>query len=831
MIGLAISMGASGLLLPQRGDKAIAVEPLTEPASAAHPIEPQPSFSPQTEVSEEVAASPVPKPVQPEVEVKDNSEPPSSPVLEHQVEEGQTLWELSQKYRVQPEAIAASNAIKPEAVLPVGQRLRIPATNGIVHQVQEGETVETVSTSYGVEPTQLQASAPVSESGQLPANESVTVPGNVNDLLKTRQDVALKRLREQRDRLSGSLAELRSEESTQSLKLASRSQSASASAEAAAGTLPPAELEPERAIAGGEESTVSVPTGPVTIPVPTPEVAITPTGRLETAEQEFPSVDIPAPTPEVSVSPSPASEFDEVERETPAVTIPVPTPEVAVSPFATDQPEAGKAEAPAITIPVPTPEVAASAESFNPEATERESSSVVIPVPTPDTAASLAVKPNVEASPRFTLDSATPFRNVAEPHAPEPVRIEPLGSAKPENIYQVKPGDTVDAIARRHGLSRAEIIQANGLNNPNLIRVDQQLRIPQSQPVANAESTIARVPGIRAESNRSQLAQNSTVPTLPNPVPPVAQTELERPQIVRPPVVEPTASRRENQQEATSLVSAKPERSAQSESNPYVERLIADIMRMREEQRELADRDRDTEPESLAVPTVETPRAPQSPSSATAQRVNPEFNPEQYAQRQQQQQQAEAAPIPIEVPPPEQGSSTSQQIAVAPAPAEGYNPMLQPPVGETVSPDLPPLSAPDMYLPDSPARFNGYIWPAKGVLTSGYGMRWGRMHKGIDIAAPVGTPIVAAAPGVVVTAGWNSGGYGNLVELQHPDGSTTLYAHNSRILVRRGQEVAQGQQISEMGSTGYSTGPHLHFEVHPSGRGAVNPMAFLPKKR
>jgi murein DD-endopeptidase MepM/ murein hydrolase activator NlpD len=134
-------------------------------------------------------------------------------------------------------------------------------------------------------------------------------------------------------------------------------------------------------------------------------------------------------------------------------------------------------------------------------------------------------------------------------------------------------------------------------------------------------------------------------------------------------------------------------------------------------------------------------------------------------------------------------------------------------------------------LLENPTQFNGYIWPAKGVLTSGYGWRWGRMHKGIDIAAPIGTPIVAAAPGVVVSAGWNSGGYGNLVELQHPDGSVTLYAHNNRILVRRGQEVAQGQQISEMGSTGRSTGPHLHFEVHPNGRGAVNPIALLPTAR
>jgi murein DD-endopeptidase MepM/ murein hydrolase activator NlpD len=104
------------------------------------------------------------------------------------------------------------------------------------------------------------------------------------------------------------------------------------------------------------------------------------------------------------------------------------------------------------------------------------------------------------------------------------------------------------------------------------------------------------------------------------------------------------------------------------------------------------------------------------------------------------------------------------------------------------------------------------------------------MHKGIDIAAPVGTPVVAAAPGVVVYARWNSGGYGNLVDIQHPDGSLTRYAHNNRLLVREGEAVEQGQQISEMGSTGRSTGPHLHFELHPSGKGAINPIALLPRR-
>jgi len=154
---------------------------------------------------------------------------------------------------------------------------------------------------------------------------------------------------------------------------------------------------------------------------------------------------------------------------------------------------------------------------------------------------------------------------------------------------------------------------------------------------------------------------------------------------------------------------------------------------------------------------------------------------------------------------------------------------VQPLIGKMVSPDLPPLPGADRFLPNGAEASKGYIWPAKGVLTSGYGWRWGRMHKGIDIAAPVGTPIVAAASGVVITAGWNSGGYGNLVEIQHPDGSVTLYAHNNRLLVRKGQQVGQGEQIAEMGSTGYSTGPHSHFEVHLPAKGAVNPIAYLPR--
>lgn len=128
-------------------------------------------------------------------------------------------------------------------------------------------------------------------------------------------------------------------------------------------------------------------------------------------------------------------------------------------------------------------------------------------------------------------------------------------------------------------------------------------------------------------------------------------------------------------------------------------------------------------------------------------------------------------------------------------------------------------------------RRNRYDWPIHGRLTSYFGpRRLGRgtanFHAGIDIAAPHGAPIRAARPGTVSFAGWSSRGYGYLVRIRHYGGAETWYAHASEILVRVGQEVARGDIIARIGSTGISTGPHLHFELHENGR-PINPMTHL----
>ncbi len=118
-----------------------------------------------------------------------------------------------------------------------------------------------------------------------------------------------------------------------------------------------------------------------------------------------------------------------------------------------------------------------------------------------------------------------------------------------------------------------------------------------------------------------------------------------------------------------------------------------------------------------------------------------------------------------------------------------------------------------------------FIMPAKGRMTSPYGARWGRMHKGVDIAAPVGTPVYAADTGVVICAEYKNS-FGNLVKIDHKNGFVTYYAHNSQLLVKEGDTVTKGQLIAKMGSTGRSTGSHCHFEVLKDGVNC-NPMAYI----
>ncbi|MCA9797920.1 MAG: M23 family metallopeptidase [Cyanobacteria bacterium HKST-UBA04] len=120
---------------------------------------------------------------------------------------------------------------------------------------------------------------------------------------------------------------------------------------------------------------------------------------------------------------------------------------------------------------------------------------------------------------------------------------------------------------------------------------------------------------------------------------------------------------------------------------------------------------------------------------------------------------------------------------------------------------------------------NTLLWPTQGRISSPYGWRWGRMHTGTDIAADMGSPIRAAQDGFVTYAGWK-GGYGNFIVVYHPNGFKTRYGHCSELLVHPGQLVRAGQVIGLVGSTGHSTGPHLHYEVMLPNGNHRDPQSF-----
>jgi lipoprotein NlpD len=155
--------------------------------------------------------------------------------------------------------------------------------------------------------------------------------------------------------------------------------------------------------------------------------------------------------------------------------------------------------------------------------------------------------------------------------------------------------------------------------------------------------------------------------------------------------------------------------------------------------------------------------------------------------------------------------------------------MLIIPDGE-IDDSSPPATASAFGWPDPwtvPRADRQFQWPVvAGVVSSPFGMRHGAMHDGVDIAAPIGTPVYAADDGTVIFVG-QIHGYGNAIILQHTGGYVTIYGHNYRNLVSEGAHVARGRQIAEIGTSGRTSGPNLHFEVRYNNQ-AQNPLAYLP---
>lgn len=394
------------------------------------------------------------------------------------------------------------------------------------------------------------------------------------------------------------------------------------------------------------------------------------------------------------------------------------------------------------------------------------------------------------------LDDNRPNQSGLELNAPD--------QAVDTRVYRVKSGDTFWNIASRHGLSPDELMDYNSGQRPESLVVGETIVVPLPQAQVSestSESTLAS-----ANLDQSQQARESAIRDHVARIREAANREVDQEELKA-----RIIAVRQSLETADDGMSAAPSlefhrSQGQSESGALPQAGASEVSSPVQSRLGEGSRSSVARSDWTVVDAASDSNGPELAALIAPAEAAPEL--------------AETVAAPSAVP--------ENLMAVAPMGPEAYRASPQIPVGETVTPGMPMLPDSGDFLPEAPNRFNGYTWPSQGTLTSGYGWRWGRMHRGIDIAGPVGTPIMAAAPGVVVRSGWNSGGYGNLVDIRHADGSMTRYAHNSRNLVREGQQVRQGQQIAEMGSTGFSTGPHLHFEVHLPNSGTVNPLAYLP---
>jgi murein DD-endopeptidase MepM/ murein hydrolase activator NlpD len=172
------------------------------------------------------------------------------------------------------------------------------------------------------------------------------------------------------------------------------------------------------------------------------------------------------------------------------------------------------------------------------------------------------------------------------------------------------------------------------------------------------------------------------------------------------------------------------------------------------------------------------------------------------------------------------GASRTVEVLPAPVPGDPAGDATSTPTPTSTSTSTSTASGPSTPARYAPAPAARLAWPLKGVLYGRYGVRAGKRHDGIDIAAPHGTSVSAAADGTVIFAG-EQAGYGAIVILKHDGGLVTLYAHNSRLLVRDGARVRRGEPIAKVGQTGRTSGPHLHFEVREGTR-PRNPLLYLP---
>ncbi len=742
----------------------------------------------------------------------------SQGVIVHEVREDETLWKLTQVYQVDAAAIAASNNISANTELQPGTKLVIPPVNGLVHKVKSGDTLEAISSYYNVPKSEIIKFTSLSSGDFLAIDQSLVIPGNVSTLMQVKESHVKRQLVAEKERLMQRLQELEGKKAVATL--ASNS-SKSTMAENEIAKQP--KYTSYRVQNGDTIETVARRYG-IT------QKSIIEANKLENPQwlelnqelklpqdRNLPSTQTVASVNEkpIKLIPSPVASLSETTRvgEYSAPRGVDPVRVTAATPM---------------VLPKDAVKIAA-ANRVSPwgglmQLTGSEASTNLPIAPAQEQSASLQTKATA-IQPSLPI-AGEPIIKVAVslfPFAPSQLLGELGGSNNKKSPAMsstalnlparsiATPSIPAASAAEQFSSSRSIPIEANS-SQPVA-----EPRLQFSPRIATALS-IPQIPAVLLNEQKVSVG-NAPVETLNQP----AAEPVTKPSAVAAISVPTIPANRAIEQSGNSNsepVSAM----AQPASEPNVQipaRLAASLA-----PKIPATASVDQQTGNIAQPNQVAllPEPEARMTSLEVKRLESEVDKlnakVRDAEIKEVARKAEAAKIAAAnlnaSPNPDRNFDGNRSVIANPGDRSG------------ISPQLPQLTA-SAYLPDVQdyGLSTGFVWPADGVFTSGYGWRWGRIHAGIDIAAPVGTPILAAASGVIEYATWNDGGYGNMIDIRHADGTITRYAHMNELYVKEGQTVSQGQTIGAMGSTGFSTGPHLHFEIRPNGGSAIDPMAFL----
>ncbi len=738
----------------------------------------------------------------------------SQGVIVHEVQEDETLWKLTQVYQVDAAAIAASNNISANTELQPGTKLVIPPVNGLVHKVKSGDTLEAISSYYNVPKSEIIKFTSLISGDFLAIDQPLVIPGNVSTLMQVKEGHVKRQLVAEKERLMKRLQELEGKKAVATLA------STGSKSNVAENEISKQPKYTSYRVQNGD-----------TIETIARRYGITQKSIIEANKLENPqwlelNQELKLPQDRSLPSTQTIASFN----EKPLKQIPSPIASLSETTRVGEYSTPRGVDAIRVTAATPMvlPKIAAS-NRISPweglmQLTGTDAYTNLPVAPAQEQSASLQAKA-AAISPSLPV-AGEPVIKVAAallPFAPNQLLSE---FASPNNKKSAAMSPTALNLPAR-SIATPLIPAASAseqFSNSRSIPIEANSSQPVAEPRLQfspriaAALSIPQIPAVLINEQKASMG-NAPVETLNQPAAePVTKTSpiaaISTPTI---PVNRAAEQSGSSNFEPISAI-------AQPASEPNVQipaRLAASLA-----PKIPASASVDQQPGSIAQPNQVAllPEPEARMTSLEVKRLESEVDKlnakVRDAEIREATRKAEAAKIAAAnlnaTPNPDRNFDVNRSAIANPGDRSG------------ISPQLPQLTA-SAYLPDVQdyGLSTGFIWPADGVFTSGYGWRWGRIHAGIDIAAPVGTPILAAASGVIEYASWNDGGYGNMIDIRHADGTITRYAHLNELYVKEGQTVSQGQTIGAMGSTGFSTGPHLHFEIRPNGGSPIDPMAFL----